>query len=552
MRQAIVCPGSRSTPLAVALADHRGLDVEMCHDERSAGFIGLGLGRATNRPSVILTTSGTAAVELHPAVVEADMSAVPLLVVTADRPPELRGTGAPQTIDQRDLFGRSVRWFVEPGPPDPRNRGGWRHLAADSYIATLGIVPGPVHLNLAFREPLVGSPGPLDEPLPEHDRTQPPPWAVLDEHVARIVTAIEGRRGVIVAGAGAARSPEDVSAVAELAASLGWPVLADHLSGCRAISDGAIGTFDPILRVPSVAEELLPEAVIRFGGLVASRVLYEWLARSGATQIGIDRHGRVADPEGVVAEQQHADIALAARALRGAVERRAHPRPDGWLQRWSELALTASRSVEATLSASPELTEPGAARAALAAVPTGGTLVVSSSMPIRDLDWFAPGRGDVRVVANRGANGIDGVVSTAVGVALSGVPVVALVGDLAFLHDSNAQLGLVRRGVDLAIVVINNDGGGIFSFLPQAEELDPQRFERLFGTPHGVDLRALAEAHGIGVTTVATHAGLEAALVGWRDRRGVQVIVAASDRTRNLELHRAINAAVASALSSPG
>ncbi|MCC6225641.1 MAG: 2-succinyl-5-enolpyruvyl-6-hydroxy-3-cyclohexene-1-carboxylic-acid synthase [Microthrixaceae bacterium] len=550
VRQAVVCPGSRSTPMAVALADDRRLDVEMCHDERSAGFIALGIGKATGRPAIVLTTSATAAVELHPAVVEADHAAVPLLALTADRPPELRGVGAPQTIDQRDLYGGSVRWFVDPGPPEERHRAGWRHLAADSFAATLGIVPGPVHVNLAFREPLVGAAGAIEGPGEEHDRVGPQAWTLLDDQVARLVPLLEGRRGVVVAGSAAALNHTDAREIDELAAVLGWPIIADHLSGCRAGVRGRIESFDSILRVPELAEELRPETVIRIGGLPASRVLGQWLATSGAMQFAIDRYGRSPDPDGVVTERFHVDVASAALALRTALERRAHPGSDGWATRWAGIEASARVAIDGVIRSFSELSEPGAARAALAAVPTGGTLMVSSSMPIRDLEWYSPGRLDVAVLANRGANGIDGVVSTAVGVALSGVPVVALVGDIAFLHDSNALLGLARRGVDLAIVVIDNDGGGIFSFLPQAEALEPARFERLFGTPHGVNLGALVAAHGIGVTAVTTHAGLEAALVGWRDRRGVQVVLAASERSRNAALHRSINDSVAAALCS--
>lgn len=547
VRHAVVSPGSRSTPMAVAVAEHRGLRVEVCHDERSAAFIALGVGKATGRPAIVVTTSGTAAVELHPAVVEADLSGVPLLAVTADRPPELRGVGAPQTIDQRDLFGTSVRWFVDPGPPEWRRRSEWRHLAADAYAAAVGVVPGPVHVNLAFREPLVGPLGELDPHGAEHDRPTPASWQLSEEQVGRLAGLLEGRRGVLVAGWGATADGSDALALAELADALGWPLLADHLSGCRASTDRVVECVDAITRVASLAEELRPEVVVRFGGLLASRVAGEWLSSSGALQIGMSRDGRSPDPDGVLSETFHTDTGAAARALSAAVERRGHPRPEAWGQRWRDVSSAARAAIGAALGASNELSEPGVAHAALAAVPSGGVLVVSSSMPVRDLEWYVGGRSDVRVLANRGANGIDGVVSTAVGAALSGVPVVALVGDLAFLHDSNALLGLARRGVDLAVVVVDNRGGGIFSFLPQAEALDEARFEQLFGTPHDVDLVGLAAAHGLAASRVGTGAGLDAALVGWRDRRGVGVVVATGDRARNVALHRRLNEAVAAA-----
>lgn len=551
VRQAIVAPGSRSTPLALALAEHRGLDVEVHTDERAAAFMALGLGIATGRPAVVLTTSGTAAVELHPAIVEADFACVPLLAVTADRPPELRGVGAPQTIDQIDLFGRSVRWFVDPGPPEDRFRDGWRHLAADAVAATVGMVPGPVHLNLAFREPLVGAPGAVPAAQPEHDRPAAPVWGLLDEQLGRVVAALEGRRGLIVAGGGACRTPDDLAAVGALAAVLDWPVVADHLSGCRGLPS-AVGGVDALLRELGDETELRPEVVLRLGGLVSSRVLNEWLAQSGATQLAVHSSGRAPDPDAVVAERFHAAVGPACGALAAVLERRAHPPAADWAERWRGLSDAATRAVDRALGRHGELTEPGAARVALAGVPQGGALVVSSSMPVRDLEWYAPARAGIDVYANRGANGIDGVVSTAVGVALTGRPVVALVGDLAFLHDSNALLGLARRGIDLVVVVVHNDGGGIFSFLPQAATVPEARFERLFGTPHGVDLGALAAAHGVASTTVSTHAGLEAALVGWRDRRGVQVVVARSDRRANVEVHREVNAEVAAAVRDAG
>jgi len=383
VRLAVVCPGSRSTPMALALADNRRLDVEICHDERSAGFIALGLGKATGRPAIVLTTSATAAVELHPAVVEADHSAVPLLALTADRPPELHGVGAPQTIDQRDLYGGSVRWFVDPGPPEEGHRQSWRHLAADSFAATLGIVPGPVHFNLAFREPLVGAAGAIDAAGEDHDRVRPQAWTLLDDQVTRLVPLLEGRRGVVVAGSAAALNHADAREIEALADVLGWPILADHLSGCRAGVRGVVESFDSILRVTELAEELRPDTVIRIGGLPASKVLAQWLATSGATQLSIDRYGRSPDPDGVVTERFHVDVASAVVGLRSALERRAHPRADDWATRWAGIEAAARVAIDGVIRSSSELSEPGAARAALAAVPTGGTLVVSSSGSFR-------------------------------------------------------------------------------------------------------------------------------------------------------------------------
>ena len=525
--EAVVCPGSRSTPLAVALAAHPAIRVHVHHDERSGGFMALGLGIATGRPALVVTTSGTAAVELHPAVVEAHHQHVPMIAVTADRPPELQGVGAPQTIDQRELYGRAVRWYAEPGPPDVGQVAGWRHLAADSVAASTATRPGPVHLDLAFREPLVGAAGPLPERDATLDRPAPPHWGILDEEVARLTPLLAGR-GLLVAGARAAQSDADRDAILALAEALGWPILADAASGVRVPHPLVVSTFDPVLRVGEVGERLRPEVVLRLGGLMASRVTNEWLAGCGATQIGVDRHGFVPDPDHVLARQLHADVAEACRALQRAAAVRAVVCAPAWAAGWGAAETAARAAIDRVLAEEPA-SEPATVARVLAGVPDGGELVVSSSMPVRDLEWYAPPRQGVTVRANRGANGIDGVVSTAVGVALAGRPTTLVIGDVAFLHDTNGLLGLAARPVDLRIVVVDNDGGGIFSFLPQAGALDHASFEALFGTPHGVDLAALAAVHGVGHL----------------------VEVVRTDRVENVAVHGRLNAAVAAALTQP-
>ena len=540
---AVICPGSRSTPLALALAANDALTTLVHHDERAAAFLALGIGLATGRPAIVLTTSGTAAVELHPAVVEAHQAYVPLIAVTADRPPELHGVGAPQTIDQRRLFGGAVRWFVEPGPPDDRSRLGWRHLAADVWARTGGIPPGPVHLNLAFREPLVGDVGELPPVDPSVDRRRSPGFGLLGEQLGGLASMLRGRRVVIVAGVRSAIDAGEAAAVLELAERAGWPILADHQSGLRLDHPNVVTTFDPLLRHEDAADALRPEAVIRIGGLLASRVTNEWLARSGAAQIALDRWGSCPDPDHVVGASFTVEIVEACRQLRSLVADDAAP--EDWTRRWQATEAAARRAIDDAVRG-----EAAVAIEALQGAAEGGALFVSSSMPVRDLEWYAPARPEVRVLSNRGANGIDGVVSTAVGVACSGTPTVCLVGDVAFLHDSNALLGLRARSADLAIVVVDNDGGGIFSFLPQAATLETDRFEQLFGTPHGVDLEVLTRAHGIDVSRVPDAAGVERSLAAWRASGGVRVIVMTSDRRANVEAHRQINAAVAEAVTN--
>lgn len=547
LTDAVICPGSRSTPLALALTDRSEVAIHVHHDERAGAFVALGLGLATGRPAVVLTTSGTAAVEVHPAVVEAHQAGVPLLVVTADRPAELHDVGAPQTVDQRFLFGRSVRWYLQPGPPDPASMGSWRSLGSRAVAEAVSGPdgPGPVHLDLAFREPLIGSPAALPE-----GRDNGVPWhtaggrqVTLDRTgTTRLTELLDVGPGVVVAGAGAG----DPDAVLALADAVGWPVLADPRSGCRRGHPAVVVHADSLLRHGPTGEEFRPRAVLRLGAPPASKVVATWLARSGANQVAVDGHGHWFDPERTAAHLVHADPTAVTTALARLLD----PSPGSWLAGWAAADAAAALAIEEALAAHPETTEPGVARAVAAATAAvGARVVVASSMPIRDLEWFGGDTGPLPVLANRGANGIDGVLSTAVGVALAarpaGPPTVALVGDVAFLHDSNALLGLAPRGVDLTVVVVDNDGGGIFSFLPPAGALAPEQFEQLFGTPHGVDLSGLAAAHGIEVVEPSTAAEVGRSVASSLAAGGTRVIRVRTDRAENVAIHDRLHAAVA-------
>ena len=543
VRHAVVCPGSRSTPLAVALADRHEIALHVHHDERSGGFMALGLGLATGRPAVVLTTSGTAAAELHAAVVEADLAAVPLLACTADRPPELRDVGAPQAIDQVHLFGRAARWFGDLGVPDAGSAARWRAFAARAYVATLGAgpgLPGPVHLNLPFREPLVGAAGPLPEGRPDAA-----PWvrtggttAVAGVDALIDVAELVGRRGIVVAG----RAAVDGAAVHAAAAALGWPVVAEPRSAAWRPADTAVGQLDAILRSPRAAAELRPEVILRLGPPGASRVVNEWLAGSGAHEVVVGAAGW-SDPAATASVVLDGDASTVLGLLAAGI---GDP-PPGWLARWRAVSAAAEDALVAALAAEEEANEPAIARDVVGALPDGARLVVSSSMPIRDVERYARPRAGLRVLANRGANGIDGVVSTAVGVAAgSGAATALLIGDIALLHDSNGLLGAAGRGIDLVCVVVDNDGGGIFSFLPQARTLAAERFETLFGTPHGLDLVLLAssfgvDAHRVDGADVAGEVG-EAAGKG-----GVHVLAVRTDRDANTAAHERIDNAVAAA-----
>jgi 2-succinyl-5-enolpyruvyl-6-hydroxy-3-cyclohexene-1-carboxylate synthase len=516
VRHAFAAPGSRSTPMAMALAADDRIELQVHHDERCTAFLALGVGVATRVPAIALCTSGTAATHFHAAVVEAHHARVPLLVLTADRPPELRDVGAPQTIDQAHLYGRAVRWFHDPGPADEAGRHTWRSIAAR---AVLDAATGPVHLNLPFREPLVGDAGTLPPARPDGR-----PWTTATTPTtAGSPLAVRGR-SLLVAGGGAHVD----GGVAPL------PVLASPMADTSAAAAPVIAHADALLRVPGLATELRPEVVVQVGTL-ASRVVNEWVAASGAEHLMVG--DRWLDPAHTVAAM-------------GNTIGEVVPPPAGWLDRWLALDAAAGDAIAAVLADHPEPTEPGTARALLADLPAGAHLVVSSSMPVRDLEWYARPRPDVTVHANRGANGIDGVLSTATGAALAtGAPTACLLGDVAFLHDSNALIGIARRGVDLTVVVVDNDGGGIFSFLPQASRLPADRFEQLFGTPHGVRPEHLAAAHGLLSITVESADALPTALGAARAGGGVHVVVVRTDRAANVKLHEELHSAVAEAVT---
>lgn len=549
---AVVCPGSRSTPMALALAGDDRVRVHVHIDERSGSFLALGLAKASGRAVPVLTTSGTATAELHPAVAEASYAGVPLLACTADRPPELHGLGAPQTMDQARLYGSAVRAFVDPGPPEDLHQARWREVATEVLVAAEGWgsgPPGPVQLNLAFREPLLGRVGEL--PPVEPGRRPAAPGrarttAVSDHDLAFLAELVAGTDGVVVAGEGGGGS--DPAAVVRLGEALGWPVLADPLSGCRRAAPAVVAHGDALLRVRRFADAHRPEVVLRLGGMPASKVLAGWLAGSAARLVRVDPLGLASDPDRLLEREVRADPAQVAEALVGLAPA---PARAAWGESWVAAEAAARQAVVASIDAHREPTEPGVAHALVATVPGGTTVVASSSMPVRDLEWYAAPRDDVGFLANRGVNGIDGVVSMAVGVALAraGQPTAGLLGDLAFLHDANGLLGAASRPLDLTLVVVDNDGGGIFSFLPQATSLAAERYEQLFGTPHGLDLAAVARAHGAErVHEPATAAELAATLAATVRRPGLDVVVVRTERGPNVAVHDEVHAAVAASL----
>ena len=542
VRHAVVSPGSRSTPIALEIANRQEIEMHIFHDERSAAFAALGIAKASGVPAILVCSSGTAAVEFHPAVVEAHHSETPILICTADRPAELQGVGAPQTIDQQNLYGVAIRKFVNAEVANDSESHTWRHIARDLFATSLGDVQGPVHLNLRFREPLMG----FATNLPPRDAND----AVITKKVAlpssrslrKLNKALESEKGLIIAG------PENyrVESILRLAETLGWPIIADPRSGTRVPNKLVVAGADAILRDEDFSKRLRPDVVLRFGTLPASKVVNSWLSGSGANQVVITTTPSLTDPDRQCSLHIVSDIdELCAGLVSVHSKEFVRKRSLSWLDKWVAAEDSAQKAINAALADEPGLTEPGVARAIYALVPEASHLVVSSSMPIRDVEWFGAPRNGLRVHANRGANGIDGVVSTAVGVALATrQPTTLLIGDIALLHDVNGLINLASRKIDLRIVVIDNNGGGIFSFLPQAQTLDEAKFEKIFGTPHDANIKMLAQAHQINTHELTNISDLAEVL----SQRGPWLARVVTDRHENVKVHERINQMVASNL----
>ncbi|HET9944086.1 MAG TPA: 2-succinyl-5-enolpyruvyl-6-hydroxy-3-cyclohexene-1-carboxylic-acid synthase [Actinomycetes bacterium] len=516
VREAVLSPGSRNAPLSFALhdADRAGrLRLHVRIDERTAGFLALGLAKATGLPVPVVTTSGTAAVNLHPAVVEADYSRVPLVVLTADRPEELRGVGANQTIDQVRLYGSSVRFFYDLSVDTDAGPSRWRTLVDRA----LGHgVDGPVHLNVAFREPLVP-----DEPSDGADGADGADPLVLDAEpeLARVVTGgrrswgylplAAGGRTVVVAG------DQALADARGLAEAGGWPLLAEPSSGHRA-GPNAIGAYRLLL--DSFADDI--ERVVVAGRPTLSRPVTRLLARDDVDVFRLRDDPMTPSVTGLPAGD--------------------------WLTRWTTADAAARKAVADVLAAEP-LSGPAVAAEVARAVPSDGMLVAGSSSSVRDLDLTDPWASTPTVLANRGASGIDGTVSTAVGAALGhGGPAYALVGDLTFLHDSTGLvIGPDEPRPDLTVVVVNDDGGGLFTLLEQGAPAHAASFDRVFGTPHGVDLEALCRATA---TAYVLSSSLDELRTALDEPRGIRVVEVRADRSRTRDLHERLRAAVTAAL----
>jgi 2-succinyl-5-enolpyruvyl-6-hydroxy-3-cyclohexene-1-carboxylate synthase len=559
VRRAVLSPGSRSTPLAVALWRQPAIEVAVIVDERSAGYFALGAAQGAGRPAAVLCTSGTAAANLHPAVCEADEAGVPLIVLTADRPPELRGIGAGQTVDQLKLYGGSVRWFCEVGTHEADDPGllHFRSVACRAYAAARGEPrPGPVHLNVPWRDPLAPEPRSEDvtatSPLALEGRGERPLTAVasepplaeealIDELAERVSAA---PRGLIVAG----RQPDPSLArpVAALAERAGYPILAEPTSQLRLGEHDrglVVWPYDAIARLAPPSLE--PQLVIRFGDMPTSKALRQWLSSlRGLRQVVVDPAFGWNEPS----TQAETIVRGEPRSLAGGLAERLTGGNAPWRAAWLEAGQAAAAAIEAELRTLAEPTEPGA-HAVLSGLYADGDLVyTASSMPIRDQEAFVPSAAtQVRFLCNRGANGIDGLISSGIGAAAaSGRPAWIVTGDLGLYHDMNGLAALRDASVPIRIVVLNNDGGGIFEFLPQAEQIERGEFEALLGTPLGLDLARVAAVYDLPHVRVERLDHLADAT-----GHGTALIEIQVDRRRNVEQHRRIAERVGEALGSP-
>lgn len=578
VRHVVCSPGSRSTPLILSADAETRLRCWVQVDERSGGFFALGLAKAQRSCVALICTSGSAAANYLPAVTEAFFDGVALVVLTADRPPELRDRGAGQTIDQIRLYGGHVRWSADLPVPDEVSADHGRYMARRSVAAASGPPSGPVHLNVPLREPLEPPAGAMADGMPAPAASpvtgSREPAAVRAEVTALAHLVQSRERGLLAVGPSDLPAG-DASALKRLAAVAGWPLVADAASGLRSGSpDGAtiVASGHHLASSASFWEQARPDVIVRVGHPTAGRALRQGLAAWESETWLVDPADRWEEPTTVPAGLWRSPIGALARETLDALGANPPSSAEGtnaadrgdpagltgrsessWTRSWRNAEAAAQRAITVTLADGPFL-EAGLARSLGGILGGDTTLYVSNSMPVRDADAFlAPHPQAPRVVAHRGTNGIDGVVSAAAGTnAALCAPVVLLAGDLALLHDVGGLLAAGRLGVDLTIVVPNNDGGGIFSFLPVAGTIPRETFERYFLTPHGTDLSAVLGGLGIRHRRASDPTELREALDVATRTGGVDVIEVPVDPAANVAQHRAVEQAVRATLAGTG
>lgn len=539
---AVISPGSRSTPMALLLAEHPDIKVYIQIDERSAAFFALGLAKASNKPVALLCTSGTAAANYYPAIVEAKNARVPLIVLTSDRPHELRDIGAPQAIDQNQLYGTNVKWFAEMALPDA-DESMLRYVrssAAKSVYVASQVPAGPVHLNFPFREPLIPT---YDGAFTEKAFVEQAPLLLTEgkrtlsqQSIEQLAHFLSGKeKGLIVCGALAAEGFNQ--AVIELAEKLGYPILADPLSGLRSgQSDESVvmDSYDAFLRNDSIKQAAAFDVVLRFGAMPVSKALTQYLKMHvNKEHLVIDGGAGWRDPIIASSHMIASDETDFCLRVSEAIEKKSN---DEWLTKWKQINERAKAQMK-KVEQHTELDEGKLFYQVLQNLPDESSLFVGNSMPIRDLDsFFFNQPKKVQLYANRGANGIDGLVSSALGVAAANASTYLILGDLSFFHDLNGLLAAKMNRMKMTVIVINNNGGGIFSYLPQASE--PKHFEQLFGTPADLDFAHAAKLYGGGYAKVTDREMLHEAMKTAEEADGLFIIEAVTDRGKNVVAHR--------------
>jgi 2-succinyl-5-enolpyruvyl-6-hydroxy-3-cyclohexene-1-carboxylate synthase len=542
IKDIVVSPGSRSTPMAMVMAEHPEIKLHIHVDERSAAFFALGIAKATNNPVAILCTSGTAAANYFPAIVEARYSRVPLLVLTADRPHELREVGAPQAIDQIHLYGQHVKWFADMALPENSNEviRYARTICARAAAIAAQAPAGPVHLNFPFREPLIPK---LDEDIFQLEE-RPKGYVnvrngdltIPDEAFKEIALKLEGyKNGIIVCG----NIADDMFAqtVTDLSATLKFPILADPLSQLRSGNhqqENIVEAYDTFLRNEDAKTYLKPDVILRFGAMPVSKALTIFLKENHqAEQLVIDGAGGWRDPASLSTEMIFCNETIFCEKLLAVAEPRMSV---GFLEKWQKVN-NLTKANMALIKDSQNLSEGRMFYQLAEMLPEGATLFVGNSMPIRDLDsFFLNNHKSIKIMANRGANGIDGTVSTALGAALYSQPLYLVLGDLTFFHDLNGMVASKLYGIDIRIIVVNNNGGGIFSFLPQAEH--PKNFELLFGTPLNLEFEHSVTMFNGNYTKVKDWEHLGKLMNQSTANKGLNVYEVVTNRDSNLTQHR--------------
>jgi 2-succinyl-5-enolpyruvyl-6-hydroxy-3-cyclohexene-1-carboxylate synthase len=578
IHHAVICPGSRSTPLAITLASHPAIRVWMHIDERSAAFFALGLAKRLAQPVALLCTSGTAAANFLPAIAEARLTHIPLLVLTSDRPHELRDNGAPQAIDQNRLYGTHVKWFVEVALPEATNAAlrYIRTLASRAAALTQAIPTGPVHLNLPFREPL--TPDPLAyQPLPPPEQRDPIAWQGRPDNApyttvsdaplgslpsARIAQLAElvstTPHGLIIVGP--LFAPDLTDPLLQLAQRLGYPILADPLSQLRSGPHDRtliLSSYDAFLRLETFTSRMVPQLVLRFGAMPTAKPLLLYLKRHAATcqQIVIDGQSGWEEPTQLASEMLHTDPAALCHALLAQLPGDGSADSDGttrreWLTTWLHTDHITRQALQTAIQQFPQPFEGRIFTELAELLPDEANLYVGNSMPVRDLDTFFWGNNrTLRLIGNRGANGIDGVISSALGFSAAskpGEPTILVIGDLSFFHDQNGLLAARLHHLNLVIILVNNDGGGIFSFLPQAAH--PQHFEQLFGTPTGLDFRPIVQMYGGNFKRAESWPQFRQAINHGIISGGLHIIEVKTERASNVQMHRQLWPTVEAAL----